>query len=266
LAENFHTVRGNSNRKLASFRYPKGGVEQMRKLLAVALLATFASTASASQLGLRFVDNGSLGADETNTAVNIGDSVTVEVTWTQDAQEATVGLSNAFFLLTSSVHNGPGSAAAEGALVEDADLVVGNSGTTIGAWGTGGADGTVGGLSAIQYAGNDASFLNVAGTTVIGTFDITVGPGAILGSVHDFYILRRAGAASPDLAHPPGASSYSFNLGDPNGYEGNYNIGNGFAGKNNGDLAIPMNITVTPEPAALALLALGGVAVLRRRS
>ncbi len=237
----------------------------MRKLLAVALLATFASTASASQLGLRFVDNGS-GGDDTNTSVDAGSSVTVEVTWTQNAQEATVGLSNAFFLLTSSVHNGPGSAAGEGAFVEDSELAVSNSGTTIGAWGTGGADGNVGGLSAIQYAGNDASFLGDAGTSVIGTFDITVDAGAGIGSLHDFYILRRAGAASPDLAHPPGASAYSFNIGNPNGYEGNYDIGNGFAGKNNGSDAIPMNITVTPEPAALALLALGGVAVLRRRS
>ncbi len=229
----------------------------MRKLLAVALLAAFAVPASAATLGLRFV--GANADDDTNATVALGDSVTVEVTWsTTDASDASNGMIAMAFNLTAAVQDG-----AAGAQVPDADLGVANIAAGPGAWNSGGAPGVLGGGAQFGVFANPADTVLAAGTTVLGTFDVVVDGGAALGG-HQFFIQRNASAFTPDPVNTVGGS-YSFNnAGD--GYSGQFNIGNGFAGKNNGSGNIPMNINVTPEPAALALLALGGVAVLRRRS
>ncbi len=228
----------------------------MRKLLAVALLAAFAVPASAATLGLNFVG----GLDATNSGdLDHGQSITVEVTWTTtDANDGSPGMIAMAFNLTSSVQDG-----AAGLQTPDSGLSIANVAATPANWNSGGVETTLGGGAQFAVFASPADAITAPGTSVLGTFDVVVEPGAALG-LHQFYIQRNAAAFSPDPVNSVGAS-YSFNLGG-DGYSGQFNIGNGFAGKNNGSDAIPMNINVTPEPAALALLALGGVAVLRRRS
>ncbi len=226
----------------------------MRKLLIVALLAAFAVPASAATLGLNFVG----GQDDTNASLFPGDSITVEVTWTTtDVNDGSPGMIAMAFNLTSSVQDG-----AAGLQTPDPGLSIANITAGPANWNAGGVETTLGGGAQFAVFASPADAITTPGTTVLGTFDVVVEPGAALG-LHQFYIHRNAAAFSPDPVNSVGAS-YSFNLGG-DGYSGQFNIGNGFAGKNNGSDAIPMNIDV-PEPAALALLALGGIAVLRRRS
>ncbi|HNO80176.1 MAG TPA: PEP-CTERM sorting domain-containing protein [Phycisphaerae bacterium] len=229
----------------------------MRKLLAVALLAAIAAPASAATLGLRFV--GPNAGDDTNATVNAGESVQVEVTWEfSSASDAANGLGSISFNLTAAPENPAGGL--QGDLVATTALGMDNYGTTLPNWTTGGTPGLVG---AVQWAAGQnlpADAVTAAGVTVLGTFDIT---GLELGT-HQFYIQRNITQFSPEPTTSQ-AISYSFNPGG-DGYASQFNIGNGFAGTNTGTGAIPMTVNVTPEPAALALLALGGVAVLRRRS
>lgn len=234
----------------------------MRKLLAVLMVASFATAASAAQLSLSFVGPGAL--DATNAEVPAGGTVTVQVEWTMSASEGTdFGFRGVSFNLTGNNHAADGTSP-NGSIGEDAQLSMINRAASLAGFGVGGADGTVGGLSRFQVA-TAGTPVSDGGTHIAGTFDIAVDALASLGSVHSFYMLRNANALSPEANQAQGVQTWDFSATPAAGYP-EYSIGNGFAGKNNGSGAIPMNITVTPEPAALALLALGGVAVLRRRS
>jgi hypothetical protein len=229
----------------------------MRKLLAVAMLAAFAVPASAATLGLNFVG----AIDDTNAVVPLGGTVTVEVTWTTtSSDDASKGLLAMAFNLTADPEDP--AAGLQGVQAPDPGLTMGNNTSALG-WSAGGVGGVVGGGAQYGVFTSPANATYNVGTTVLGTFQVTVEAGAALG-LHQFYIHRNPAAFTPDPGDDTGAS-YSFNA-SGDGYNGFYNIGNGYAGNLNGSAAIPMNINVTPEPAALALLALGGVAVLRRRS
>ncbi|GJM26343.1 MAG: hypothetical protein DHS20C16_27580 [Phycisphaerae bacterium] len=231
----------------------------MRKLLAVALLAAFAVPASAATLSLRFAGLGA--TNDTNAEItSVGGSVQVEV-WMEftDASDAGNGVGGASFNLTAAPESA--DAGLQGDLVEEAGLGMSGNATGNAGWSAADVPGNVGGLSQFSvFAGLPSDGIVSGGADVLlGTFNIT---GNAIGS-YQFWI-QRDGLVSPSVGFANGAP-YGFN-GDGDGYAGNFNIGNGYAGALKGQNNIPMNINVTPEPAALALLALGGVAVLRRRS
>lgn len=227
----------------------------MKKLLVVAMVAAFATTASAFQLSLRFT--GANAVDDTNALLpNPTDSVTVEVLWTQSAVGAANGIAAVMFTTTTVPEDPAGGT--QGDLIGTAGLSGSLSSASLPGWSGFGTAGNIGVHQFAVWAPLPGAYQGV-GTTVVGTFELT---GNIAG-VYQTYIQRNNALLTPTVADGSG-TVYVFNP-NPPGY-GEFNIGNGFAGEDNGTGAIPMNIIVAPEPAALALLALGGIAVLRRRS
>ena len=85
-----------------------------------------------------------------------------------------------------------------------------------------------------------------------GTYWIGVAPISSQGVNGAFY-LQNGGSSAPDL---PGGS---------NGYFANPGNGYGMGPLSQPDLDFAYALTVVPEPAAMALLAIGGVSLLRRR-
>ena len=120
--------------------------------------------------------------------------------------------------------------------------------------------------SASGSANPSAGSLSGPGNFVLGTYDMTVDGGAALGDVDIFInpaagagtlILQGSGAAftfAPNLAGTV-ANFYEYGIGVPDIAD----VGLG------GQTANPLRLEVTPEPSSLVLLALGGIAMLRRR-
>jgi hypothetical protein len=231
----------------------------MRKLLAVAMVAAFATAANASSLRLEF--SGTNADDATNATIpNPGESVTVNVFFNMTPNDAAFqGLNTIAFNLTA-VPEDP-AFGVQGDKVEDAGLFASGNATGVTGWLAGGADGNVGSLGHQFSVGAllQADGVQVAGDLLVGSFTVQ---GNALGA-HTFYIQRNTNADSPAVSNFNGGG-YTWSATPSDGY-GQYSIGNGYAGNGNGSGAIGMNINVLPEPAALALLAMGGVAVLRRR-
>lgn len=235
----------------------------MKKLLAVALVAAFATTASAAQLSLRFTGNDTGGGFTDNTAevTSVGGTVSVDIVYSLDATEAAgFGVGTVIFNMTTVPEDSAGGV--QGDLVENASLVASAATPVAAGWQSLSVAGTVGGLAnQVSLSGEPGNGIEAAGEFVLGSFQISANA---LGT-HEIYINRAASL----LVLGAGANAANFgayaNVPNSDNYN-EYNIGNGFAGRNNGSQAAPMVLNVTPEPAALALLALGGIAVLRRRS
>lgn len=223
----------------------------------LAIVAALSASANAAQLSLRFV--GPNANDDQNAMLFVGESVTVEVLWTTTAfDDAANGLAGALFGLTTDPEDpAPGT---QGDLGFEFDLNMENYSTNLPGWTTGGSSGAVGVATFAAGGGFSNSVFDV-GTTVIGTFDITLNFPAS-PSIYQFYIRRQPSALTPDLTTAIG-TSYSFHA-DGDGYNGRYNIGAGFAGFDDGTGAQPMTI-VFPEPTTLAMLALAAAIVGRRR-
>lgn len=234
-----------------------------RNLLVVVLCAAFTSSACAARLSSNFI--GPFASGPTNASVPLGGTVTVEVAWTQDADDAANGLNSLVFLLTSVPEDpAPGL---QGDRVEDPDLVMHDVSATLPGWTDASISGPVGGLSQFGVGATFApDSLDAQGTTIIGTFQITVDAGASMG-LHPFYILRSNRELSPEPVSML-VDLYSY-ASPPSAYL-DYDIGGGFAGSNvdvmRADDAIPMMINVVPEPATLALLSLGMIVLRRRRT
>ncbi len=193
----------------------------------------FSSTARASELSIEFASG-----DPVNAELEVGQTVTVNVLWTQDADEADdFGLGYYGFSLTAAPQNHSGTTATPDRVENDALFQVDN--TPANGFGDGGAMGTVGGLSYVAGgANNPANSINNAVTDlVLGTFEIR----ADAEGVHEIYIFRNAGLLSPDMAGSAGASLQFSN--NPDGYN-EFSIGSGFAGRNDGSDAMPLTITV----------------------
>ncbi|GJM24830.1 MAG: hypothetical protein DHS20C16_12450 [Phycisphaerae bacterium] len=235
---------------------------RLRMLLIVGLCVAFTSSAYASQLGSNFI--GPFTNNPTLATVPQGGTVTVEVTWTQNASEAGIGLAALGFKLTSVPENpAPGL---QGERVEDPDLLMHGVSVALPGWVNGELPGTVGGVSEFTAGASLAQdTLHTPGTTVVGTFLISVDASATPG-LHPFYILRNPGHSSPEVV---GGNFSAYLFSSPSASPGTYDIGGGFAGSNVDVLrtsdATPLMINVIPEPATLALLAMGGLMVLRRR-
>ncbi|MCA9250928.1 MAG: hypothetical protein R3E58_16840 [Phycisphaerae bacterium] len=193
-----------------------------------------AATAHASELSIEFASG-----DPSNATVQVGDSVLVNVLWTQGADEAAdFGLGFYGFSLTAAPQNHNGTTATP-ERVENAALFVASN-TPANGFGDGGVTGTVGGLSQIAGGANSpaAGIDDAVTDLVLGTFEIR----ADAEGVHEFYIFRNAALLSPDIAGSAGAAlAFSSN---PDAYN-EYSIGNGFAGRNDGSGALPLTVTVT---------------------
>ncbi len=234
----------------------------MRRVILIAMSFGFALSADAARLAIRFAPGDSHTVDDQNASVDIGETVSVEVLWTFTPADVAVNDLAGFSFNLTSVPEDP-SSGIQGDRVEDPNLFVDNDVAFLPNWGTSNAPGTVGGD--FNQIGGFAQFQNAsldqAGTTVMGSFDITVTGGSI-GDVRDFYIQRLPFALSPSAGNSS-ASEFTFSP-SPSGY-GEYDIGTGFAGFNDGTGSLPLTINVTPEPATLAFLALGFVLVRRTR-
>ncbi|MCA9252342.1 MAG: hypothetical protein KDA54_14555 [Phycisphaerales bacterium] len=227
-------------------------------LASLAIVAILSASANAAELSLRFV--GPAASDDTNAILVPGDSVTVEVLWTTtDVDDAANGLSVVSFGLTTDPEDP--AAGLQGDLGFEPYLYMDNYSTAIPGWITGGSSGNVGGGTFAAGGGFSASVFDV-GTTVLGSFNISLNFSAS-PSIYQFYIRRQPSALTPDLTTAIG-SSYSFNP-DGDGYNGQYNIGAGFAGYDDGTGAQPMTI-VYPEPTTLAIVAFAAALVGCRRT
>ncbi|GJM25724.1 MAG: hypothetical protein DHS20C16_21390 [Phycisphaerae bacterium] len=232
----------------------------MKHMIAIAMSFGFALSADAARLAIRFAPGDSHTVNDQNASVDIGDTVSVEVLWTFTPDDVAVNDLAGFSFNLTSVPEDP-SLGIQGDRVEDPNLFVDNDIAFLPDWGTSNAPGTVGGDS--NQIGGFAQFqiasLDQAGTTLVSSFDVTVTGGSI-GDVRNFYIQRLPFALSPSAGDSSGSE---FTLSpSPSGYD-EYDIGTGFAGFNDGTGALPLTINVTPEPAAVAILALGIVFVRR---
>lgn len=234
----------------------------MKRVIVIAMSLGFTLSAHAAQLAMRFAPGHPSTIDDQNAVMSPGETITVEVLWMMTPFEAANNdFAGVSFNLTS-VPEDP-TAGIQGARIEDADLFMSNNSTSIPNWSNNDAPGTVGGLSQFNsFAFGLSDVIAIAGTTVVGTFDISVDVFASL-SPHSFYIQRNPLAFSPDPANST-VSGYSYHP-DGDGYNDQYNIGTGFAGFNDGTGALPLTIFV-PEPAALTILALAAALVGRRRT
>ncbi|HNO77814.1 MAG TPA: hypothetical protein PKN33_07100 [Phycisphaerae bacterium] len=227
-------------------------------LASLVIFAAVSTSANAAELSLRFI--GPAASDDTNAFLVAGDSVTVEVLWTTtDADDAANGLGGVWLGLTTEPEDP--AAGLQGDLGFEPDLYMDNYSTAIPGWTTGGSSGDVGGGVFAAGGGFSDSVFGV-GTTVLGSFNIFLNFSASV-SIYQFYIRRQPSALTPDLGTAVG-SAYSFHP-DGDGYNGQYNIGAGFAGYDDGTGAQPMTI-VYPEPTTLAIVAFAAALVGCRRT
>ncbi len=209
-------------------------MQKLFRILTVIGLS-FAATARASELSIEFASG-----DPVNATVQVGDSVLVNVLWTQDADEASnFGLGGYAFSLTGAAQNHNGTTATPDRVENDALFLTAN--TPANGFSDGGVMGTVGGnMSYVAgFASGPASSINGAVTDlVLGSFELR----ADAEGVHEFYIFRNASLLAPDMAGASGQTLSFANI--PDAYN-EYSIGTGFAGRNDGSDALPLTVTVT---------------------
>ncbi|NOX60107.1 MAG: PEP-CTERM sorting domain-containing protein [Planctomycetes bacterium] len=237
----------------------------MKKLLVVAMLASFATSASAAEISLRFKGTDANTTTNTDALIpSVGGTVEVEVVWNQSVD---AGANLGVGLVSFNLSGGPEDAAGglQGNLTLEMGLSASLASSDLTGWATGGAAGAgfIGSPSTqIVLGSSSPDGVTAGGETVLGSFLIT---GNAVG-VYTVYMNRDGVNPFAVGANDNGATFYAWSASpNPDNYN-EFSIGDGFAGLNKGQNSIAMNIEVTPEPAALALLALGGIAVLRRRS
>jgi len=225
----------------------------MKKALASFLaVGLMAAAANAEVIGLRWAD--------TPGVANHQGAGTVEVFLTMNGTAQYHGaVSGVIF----------GFAGANAATVPDANLSVSNYQTAIPSWGAGGI---VGPMAAAQYAISGNDDLVGPGTFVLGTFNVSF-IGAPDLTVKAFTALipqNPAGLQDGDGAKfawngNTSTGTYEYAAVSFEGNFGNPGWGTKIASGHE-PTANPLFITKVPEPTSLALVALGGFALLRRRN
>ena len=226
----------------------------MKKVLASFMaVGLMAAAANAEVIGLRWAD--------TPGVANHQGGGTVEVFLTMNGNAEYHGaVSGVIF----------GYAGATAATVPDANLVVGNFTSPVPTWEGGGI---VGPMAGAQFAVGGITPLAGPGEFVLGTFDVSF-TGPADNSIKAFTALipqNPAGllnAAGSKMTWDGNASTtlYQYNAVSFEGNFGNPGWGTKIANGHE-PTANPLFITkIVPEPTSLALVALGGFALLRRRN
>jgi hypothetical protein len=160
----------------------------------------------------------------------------------------------------------------EFATTDAPNLTIGNYQSGLGGqWAAGGIPGTLALGSGTQFnvsTPNAADNLDVAGPVVMGTFDVTI-TGPFDGTTKEIYLgahLVPFGVFDQNAAGLTWDARYASTAA---GYVAYMDWGNpGWGTKTSmghQPTANPLLITKTPEPTSIALVALGGFALLRRR-
>ena len=139
--------------------------------------------------------------------------------------------------------------------------------TTMPGWGTGGMNGTMGDLG-VQFASAAATIPDAVagpGSFLVGTADITLQGG--LESDQYEIAMKDLRPNHPAVLNAT-AGAYTFAPAYA-GLAGYYTVGKGSPGMDAGPFGVadrdPLLMHVTPEPASLLLLGLGGLAIVNRR-
>ncbi|HNO80416.1 MAG TPA: PEP-CTERM sorting domain-containing protein [Phycisphaerae bacterium] len=154
----------------------------------------------------------------------------------------------------------------QGDAIENPYLTISNFSTDVPGWITDGEPGTVGGTSFFAAgAGVAGDSIDTAGTTVLGTFEVTALDPPDFYPL-DIYIRRNPNGPLPGGSWPAlwglEGGFYTFDP-DADGISNTFSIGTGFAGNDDGSNFSPLTIYV-PEPTALLLLATGVLVAIRR--
>jgi hypothetical protein len=229
----------------------------MKKVLASFLaVGLMAAAANAEIIGLRW-------ADTPGVATHNG-AGTVEVFLQMEGAAAAgshASVSGVIFTFSG----------ANAATPADANLVVGNYQTSVPSWVP---TGVTGGMSVLgtQFVVSGLTPLQGPGNFVLGTFDVDFTGPADLTTKPFTALIPQDPAGLLNGAGSKFVWNNNTNTG-PSGYgtvafEGNFgNPGWGtMPGAGHEPTANPLFITKFPEPTSLALIALGGMALLRRRS
>jgi hypothetical protein len=252
----------------------------MKKLIVVLVVGMMATSASAAQLSMRWAGN---APGDFEMTLNPGQTASIEIVWTMEATDIgkSLGLDNIdgrFFVWGSE----PVAPAAIGTTDVSAFANVTSVTPVAPGFVTGASIGVGGPLENLFWAFTNGTVVQGNGTvfdTVIGTVDIECQGEALQPVLISYNVIppspgaydgtspwvHRWQYAPPTYANGPG----QFRIGD---YDA---LGTAAAG-NPGDAAgdwtyhgyetfTPLVLHQIPEPASLALLALGSLALIRRR-